>query len=79
MSDFDLRGLTDENEDEQDFELPFESDVDNVLPTEGEDGATGNQRFLGMTAVERMMVSVFLFFTVSTVGIAILLFTDRLG
>ena len=38
----------------------------------------GNQRFLGMTAAERALISVMIFLVVLILGITILVVTDRL-
>ncbi|MBL8160878.1 MAG: hypothetical protein JNJ61_02760 [Anaerolineae bacterium] len=69
----DLRRST--QEDDDGFEFDFEED----------DAASGDaaeekvQRlFLGMTAVERMFISIFLFMNVTILGIAFLLATGRL-
>jgi hypothetical protein len=41
---------------------------------------TGEKRlFLGMTPIERMFISMFLFMNVAVLGIAILLATGRIG
>ena len=39
----------------------------------------GDGRFLGMTAVERMFLSIFLFMNVLVLGLAILLATNRIS
>ena len=58
-----------------DNELPFDDDEDEVV-VEGEGGE--ERRFLGMTAVERMFLSIFLFLNVTVIGIALLLVTRRI-
>jgi hypothetical protein len=40
--------------------------------------STRRERFLGMTAVERMFISIFLFLNVLILGIALLLVTNRI-
>lgn len=74
MSDFDdLRGLTDEDEDDFSFDdIP----EDNVLPSADDDAP---ERFLGMTAIERMFLSIFFFMNVLVLGVALLLATGRIG
>jgi hypothetical protein len=68
----DLRRST--NDETFDFD-----DDDNVLVLE-EDGEERVQRlFLGMTAVERMFLSIFFFMNVCVLGLAILLATKRIA
>jgi hypothetical protein len=43
-----------------------------------EEEAVGERKFLGMTAVERMFLSIFIFLNVVVIGLALLLFTGRL-
>jgi hypothetical protein len=43
-----------------------------------EDEIVRERRFLGMTAVERMFLSIFIFLNVVVIGLALLLFTGRL-
>lgn len=46
----------------------------------GADVREGEQKlFLGMTPIERMFISMFLFMNVAVLGIALLLATGRLG
>ncbi|MDZ4672450.1 MAG: hypothetical protein SH821_16435 [Phototrophicales bacterium] len=46
----------------------------------GTDISNGEQKlFLGMTPLERMFISMFLFMNVAVLGIALLLATGRLG
>lgn len=47
------------------------------LPLAGDDDEEPEQRFLGMTAVERMFISIFFFLAVSVIGAALLLATGR--
>ena len=68
----DLRRST--NEDTFDFE-----NEDNVIDM-GEDREERVQRlFLGMTAVERMFLSIFFFMNVCVLGLAMLLATKRIA
>ena len=68
----DLRRST--NEDTFDFESE-----DNVIDM-GEDTEERVQRyFLGMTAVERMFLSIFFFMNVCVLGLAMLLATKRIA
>lgn len=62
-----LRGLEDPIAEagEGDFDFAFEEVKEQPL-------------FLGMTAVERMFISIFLFMNVTVIGIALLLATGRL-
>lgn len=69
----DLRRSTQNDDDSFDFDF-------------GDDDAAGGEAaeekvqrlFLGMTAVERMFISIFLFMNVTILGIAFLLATGRL-
>jgi hypothetical protein len=47
------------------------------LPVAVDDEEEPEQRFLGMTAVERMFISIFFFLAVSVIGAALLLATGR--
>ena len=70
--DFDLRSLTEEDE----F-LPFEDEDDDSSGFGGDiDGA--GKPFLGMSPLERMFLSIFLFMNVAILGVALLMATDRL-
>ncbi len=60
----------------------FEDEIDDdLIELEEADRATRaeERRFLGMTAVERMFLSMFLFLAVTVLGIALLLATGRLA
>ena len=70
--DDELRGLTEE-EDEFGF---LDEAENNVIP---DSSATSTSKFLGMTAVERMFLSIFLFMNVAVIGVALLLATGRIG
>jgi len=60
--------------DDDSFDFDFEAD--NVIR---EDSEERTQRlFLGMTAVERMFISIFLFMNVTVLGLAFLLATGRI-
>lgn len=48
-----------------------------VIRTADEDEEEAEARFLGMTAVERMFISIFFFLAVSVIGAALLLATGR--
>lgn len=75
MTDFDdLRRIVDEDEDAGEEEL----DDEFFASTRVIDGS-GDSLFLGMTAVERMFISIFFFMNVAVLGIALLLATGRLG
>ncbi|GAB4315933.1 MAG: hypothetical protein Kow00117_07770 [Phototrophicales bacterium] len=70
MVDFDeLRRAADE-----DYDL---EDEDEEVVTEISD--SGTTLFLGMTPMERMFISMFLFMNVAILGIALLLATGRIG
>ncbi len=43
-----------------------------------EDESTSERKFLGMTAVERMFLAIFIFLNVVVIGLALLVFTGRL-
>ncbi len=62
-------------EDSLDFD--FENE-ENVLPNEDEREQKVERLFLGMTAVERMFISIFLFMNVAVLGLAFLLATHRI-
>jgi hypothetical protein len=71
VTDFDdLRSEFDDDlglvEDDDDFEADRSATNANTL-------------FLGMTPVERMFISIFLFLNVAVLGIALLLATGRMG
>lgn len=59
---------------QQDFEVEIEEPLPTVVDEEEEVEA----RFLGMTAVERMFLSIFVFLNVVVIGAALLLATGRL-
>lgn len=65
----DLRGLT---EDDSDL---YVDDLEDVPDSSGASKAL----FLGMTPIERMFISMFLFMNVAVLGIALLLATGRIG
>lgn len=69
----DLRNWADDEDDESSSEDDFDFDNTAVL------GNEGNTLFLGMTAVERMFISMFLFMNVAVLGLALLLATGRIG
>lgn len=54
----------------------FESAEDEVVVTETR--GSDDERFLGMTAVERMFLSIFLFMNVLVLGLALLIATNRI-
>jgi hypothetical protein len=60
----------------------FDED-DNLFEEEDDESAGGSARdsrlFLGMTPVERMFISIFLFMNVTVLGLALLLATGRIG
>jgi hypothetical protein len=60
---------------ENDFE-EFEEEDDSLLREA--DSAASSGRFLGMTAVERMFLSVFFFMNVVVFGLALLIATQRI-
>ncbi|HRF96337.1 MAG: hypothetical protein SFZ02_13800 [bacterium] len=61
----------------EDDEFSFGEDEDFDY---GSDAREGEQKlFLGMTPIERMFISMFLFMNVAVLGIALLLATGRLG
>lgn len=51
---------------------------DDELVIDDDIEVSGERRFLGMTAVERMFVSILLFLVVLVVGLALLLATGRI-
>lgn len=64
------RSASDDFDDEfEDDDAGFDDDL-----ADGDSGAL----FLGMTAVERMFISIFLFLNVSVLGFALLLVTKRI-
>jgi hypothetical protein len=66
----DLRSSTDEFEDFEEEDEGFFSDVDEQ---------EGETLILGMTAVERMFISIFLFMNVVVIGLALLMATGRMS
>jgi hypothetical protein len=68
----DLRRST--NEETFDFE-----DDDNVIGLEEDTEEKVQRLFLGMTAVERMFLSIFFFMNVCVLGLAMLLATQRIA
>jgi len=60
---------------EHDFD-EFEEEDDGPVALESVD--SGDDRFLGMTAVERMFLSIFLFMNVLVLGLALLVATQRI-
>jgi len=74
MTDFDdLRNLA-ADEDYSGFD---DDEDDDFFAADAADG-TGTL-FLGMTPVERMFISIFLFMNVAVLGVALLLATGRMG
>lgn len=71
--DFDLRSLTEDDE----FSA-FEDDDDESTGFGGGDIDGTGKSFLGMTPLERMFLSIFLFMNVAILGVAILMATNRL-
>jgi hypothetical protein len=61
-----------------DDSFDFEEDDDNLLLEEDVEEKV-QRLFLGMTAVERMFLSIFLFMNVCVLGLALLLATDRIA
>jgi hypothetical protein len=53
-------------------------DADNEIILEEDTEEKVQRLFLGMTAVERMFLSIFLFMNVSVLGLALLLATKRI-
>ena len=53
-------------------------DEDDFVAADARD-AGGGTLFLGMTPVERMFISIFLFLNVAVLGVALLLATGRIG
>lgn len=73
MSD-DLRDLRFDDSTET---IDFDSEEDTFLEDRG--GVHSERTLLGMTAVERMFLSIFLFMNVVVLGIALLLATRRIA
>jgi hypothetical protein len=68
----DLRDLRFDDEPE----IDFEAEEDTFL--EDRSAIHSESKFLGMTAVERMFLSIFLFMNVVVLGLALLLATRRI-
>ena len=66
------------NEDDDDLTL-FDDDEDEWETTAAVEQEEQEKLFLGMTAVERMFLSIFLFMNVAVFGVALLLATGRMG
>ena len=63
----------------EDDSLDFDFDSEeNVIATEDEVEQKVERLFLGMTAVERMFISIFLFMNVCVLGLAFLLVTHHI-
>lgn len=69
----DLRDLRFDDEPE----IDFEAEEDTFL--EDRSVIASESKFLGMTAVERMFLSIFLFMNVVVLGLALLLATRRIA
>ncbi len=63
------------NTPEEDFNFEAE---DNIIEPEADVEERVEKLFLGMTAVERMFLSIFLFMNVVVLGLAFLLATQRI-
>lgn len=61
-----------------DHEFEFEDEDDSAFVIEEDHEERVNKLFLGMTAVERMFLSIFLFLNVCVLGLALLLATGRI-
>jgi hypothetical protein len=70
----DLRDLRFDQVDEG---IEFDVEEDNFLEDRG--AVQSERTFLGMTAVERMFLSIFLFMNVVVLGLALLLATRRIA
>lgn len=70
-------------DDLRDLRESTREDEENVIPYEDDDfgrqEAPERTLFLGMTAIERMFLSIFLFMNVTVIGLALLLATGRVG
>lgn len=74
MADFDdLRSFANDEEDED-----FSPDLDDDFFAAAAADTGGTRLFLGMTPVERMFISMFLFMNVAVLGVALLLATGRI-
>lgn len=69
----DLRDLRESTREEEENVIPYEED------DFGRQEASERALFLGMTAIERMFLSIFLFMNVTVIGLALLLATGRIG
>ncbi len=69
----DLRKTVDDND-----PAHLEDDEEEIVSVE-ESAGKRSQLFLGMTPVERMFLSMFLFLNVAILGIALLVVTGRMG
>jgi hypothetical protein len=69
----DLRDLRESAREDEEAYLPYEDDEAAVTSIER------STLFLGMTAIERMFLSIFLFMNVTVIGLALLLATGRIG
>ena len=70
----DLRRAAGDDFDDSSHENIFDADRNNVITEEKVDRV-----FLGMTAVERMFLSIFLFMCVGVLGLALLIATGRIA
>ena len=69
--------LDDLRKPEDEFDLDEAESIDDLSLGVDETGEV--KRFLGMTPVERMFISIFLFMNVLVLGLALLLATNRLS
>lgn len=69
----DLRDLRESTGEDEDDYLPFGEEEESAAVVER------SSLFLGMTAIERMFLSIFLFMNVTVIGLALLLATGRIG
>ena len=72
--DFDLRSFAEEDD------FPFGEEGEGEAEDLGAFEAGGPEAapFLGMTPIERMFLSIFLFMNVAILGVALLMVTDRI-
>jgi hypothetical protein len=66
--------LTDDDDDDFNF---FDEETETIRNAEDQETKV-TKLFLGMTAVERMFLSIFLFMNVAIIGLALLLATGRI-
>ena len=73
-----LRDMADDDDELSIFDDEDEEDDDFAVGGTAAGGGSSGAMFLGMTPIERMFLSMFLFMNVAILGLALLLATNRI-